>query len=234
MAGRKRVADGGDEMDDEMDIADGERRPTMVDNVTGGLEKTRRRDPERRQRILTAAAQLVAQRGYHDVGMADIGAAAGVTGSAIYRHFDGKSAVLVAMFDRVIDDLSRDADHIVTSVTDQRVALRKLVRAQVIFVLTERTLAQVYHNEITNLPDADRHRLRRKQRLYIEEWVHVLATLRPDVNDAELRARAHAAIGAIQSTLFYQSGLPAERLADLMCVAAEAVLFSDVEPTEPA
>ena len=39
--------------------------------------------------------------------MADIGAAAGITGPAIYRHFDGKSAVLVAMFDHVIDDLSR-------------------------------------------------------------------------------------------------------------------------------
>jgi AcrR family transcriptional regulator len=206
----------------------------MTDTATGGTAGARRRDPERRQRILTAAAQLVAQHGYHDVGMADIGAAAGVTGSAIYRHFDGKSAVLVAMFDRVIDDLARDADEIVTTVTDPRAALRRLIHAQVMFVLNERTLAQVYHNEITNLPDADRHRLRRKQRLYIEEWVHVLATLRPDVNDAELRARAHAAIGAIQSTLFYQSGLPDDRLADLMCVAAEAVLFSASEPTKPA
>ena len=54
----------------------------------------RRRDPERRQRILTAAAGLVAERGYHEVAMSDIGAAAGIVGSGIYRHFDGKSAVL--------------------------------------------------------------------------------------------------------------------------------------------
>ena len=32
----------------------------------------RRRDPERRQRILAAAAELVAERGYHEVGMSDI------------------------------------------------------------------------------------------------------------------------------------------------------------------
>jgi AcrR family transcriptional regulator len=190
------------------------------------VDRPRRRDPERRQRILDAAAELVAQRGYHDVGMADIGAAAGVTGSAIYRHFEGKSAVLVAMFDHVIDDLSRDAAEIVTSDAQPRVALRKLVRAQVEFVLTDRTLAQVYHNEITNLPADDRHRLRRKQRMYIEEWVHVLTVLRPDRGDTELRALAHAAIGAIQSTLFYASGLPAGQLADLMCTCAEAVLFS--------
>ncbi|HEY3750833.1 MAG TPA: TetR/AcrR family transcriptional regulator [Pseudonocardiaceae bacterium] len=195
----------------------------------------RRRDPDRRQRILTAAAELVAQRGYHDVGMSEIGAAAGVTGSAIYRHFDNKSAVLVAMFDRVIDDLSRDAGEIVTSRDEPEAVLRKLIRGQVAFVLTDRTLAQVYHNEITNLPSDDRHRLRRKQRMYLEEWVHVLAVLRPDMSDAELRALAHAAIGGIQSTLFYQSGLPEEQLAELLCAAAEAVLFSATTPgaTEP-
>ncbi|HVV24469.1 MAG TPA: helix-turn-helix domain-containing protein, partial [Pseudonocardiaceae bacterium] len=118
----------------------------------------RRRDPDRRQRILDAAAELVARRGYHDVGMADIGAAAGITGSAIYRHFDGKSAVLVALLDRVIDDLSRDAAEIVTSADEPRTVLRRLIRGQVSFVLTDRTLAQVYHNEILNLPAADRHR----------------------------------------------------------------------------
>src|ERR1700748_3658847 len=116
----------------------------------------RRRDPDRRERILTAAAELVAQRGYHDVGMAEIGAAAGVTGSAIYRHFDNKSAVLVAMFDRVIDDLTRDADAIVTSAEPPRTVLHRLVLGQVAFVLDDRTLAQVYHNEIPNLPADDR------------------------------------------------------------------------------
>jgi AcrR family transcriptional regulator len=195
--------------------------PTRADGAP------RRRDPQRRLRILNAAAQLVAQHGYHEVGMADIGAAAGVTGSAIYRHFAGKSAVLVAMFDRVIDDLSTEAEQIVTTVSDPRTALRRLVRGQVMFAINDRTLAQVYHNEITNLPDPDRRRLRRKQRLYIEEWVHVLATLRPKMNDAELRARAHAAIGAIQSTLFYSSGLAEDRLVELMCECADAVLLTD-------
>ncbi len=139
----------------------------------------RRRDPRRRQLILTAAAELVAQRGYHDVGMADIGAAAGITGPAIYRHFDGKSAVLVAMCDHAIDDLSREAGQIVASRGDALATLRGLIQTQVRFVLRDRTLAQVYHNEVANLPEEDRHRLRRKQRLYIEEWVHVLAQLRP-------------------------------------------------------
>ena len=186
----------------------------------------RRRDPLRRQRILTAAAELVAERGYHDVGMADIGAAAGITGPAIYRHFDGKSAVLVAMFDHVIDDLSREASEIVATGGDALATLRGLIQTQVRFVLRDRTLAQVYHNEVANLPEEDRHRLRRKQRLYIEEWVHVLAQLRPDAGDATVRALVHAAVGAIQSVLFYRSGLADDQLAGLMSSVAETSMFA--------
>src|SRR5664279_1623159 len=61
------------------------------------------RGAARREAILTAASQLFAERGYAAVGMDDIGAAAGVTGPAIYRHFGAKASVLTAVFDRVID-----------------------------------------------------------------------------------------------------------------------------------
>jgi AcrR family transcriptional regulator len=158
--------------------------------------------------------------------MADIGAAAGITGSAIYRHFDGKSAVLVAMFDHVIDELSREASGIVAAGGDALATLRGLIQTQVRFVLRDRTLAQVYHNEVANLPGGDRHRLRRKQRLYMEEWVHVLAQLRPEASDATVRALVHASVGAIQSVLFYSSGLPEDQLAPLMSSVAETAMFA--------
>jgi AcrR family transcriptional regulator len=191
----------------------------------------RRRDPERRQRILAAAAELVAERGYHEVGMSDIGAAAGIVGSGIYRHFDGKSAVLVAMFDRVIDDLSRGAAEILSRGLDPARTLKELIAAHVRITLEDRTLMRVYHNEIANLPAEDSRRLRRKQRIYIEEWVHILDVLRPEADDAVLRALVHAGIGAVHSTLFYASGLPADRLSKLMAAAAEATLFiPDVGP----
>ena len=51
---------------------------------------------------------------------------------------------------------------------------------------------------IAELAD-ERRRLSRAQRHYIEEWVHLLAPLRPDLADGEVRLAVHAAIGAIQS-----------------------------------
>jgi AcrR family transcriptional regulator len=192
--------------------------------VTEVAKPVRTRDPARKQRILIAAADLVARHGYHAVGMADIGAAAGVTGPAVYRHFGSKSAVLVALFDRVIDSLLDNASRIVDEADDVSVALALLVRDQVTFAIDDREVLQVYMKEINNLPEEDRRRLRRKQRVYLEEWVHVLGELRPELGDAEARALVHAAVGVIQSVLNYQSGLPGERLAELVTGAAHAAL----------
>lgn len=197
----------------------------IVANAPGDARThVRTRDPERKARIMAAAADLVARKGYHAVSMAEIGSAAGITGSGVYRHFDSKSAVLVALFDRVIDDLLRDEQQILETTTDLARALDQLIAGQVEFVVGDRELAQVYHHEINNLPDEDRRRLRRKQRLYLEEWVHLVDELRDDLNDADARTVVHAAIGAIQSTLFHGVGLAEDRLRVLLTDAARAVL----------
>lgn len=72
------------------------------------------------------------------------------------------------------------------------------------FVVGSRAIAQVCQHEIANLPDLDRRRLRRKQRIYLEGWVHLLDEQRADLDDASARSLVHAAIGAIQSALFPQ------------------------------
>ena len=185
---------------------------------------TRTRDPERREKILSAATTLVARNGFHSVSMTDIGGEAGITGAGIYRHFDSKVSILVSLFERVIDDLLTDEHDIVAESTDLCRSLRLLIDGQVEFVVGNRAIAQVYHNEIQNLPDEDHRRLRRKQRLYIEEWVHLLRELRPGLDGATARTSIHAAIGAIQSSLFHNVGLTADRLRETLANAAAAVL----------
>ena len=189
------------------------------------------RDPGRRERILAAAAELAARRGFHTIGMADIGAEAGIVGSGIYRHFGSKDAILVALLDRVMARLQDGAATIIAEATDDRSALSALVRDHIRVAIEDRSVLAVYHREIHNLPEEDRRRLRRLQRHYIEDWVHVLAPLRRDLADGELRLAVHAAIGAIQSTLFFRSGLAPERLAGLLDRMAHACL--GVDPASP-
>src|SRR6266536_5829396 len=79
----------------------------------------RRRDPGRKERILVAAAALGARRGFDAISMADIGAEAGIVGSGVYRHFDSKTAILVAMADRVMDRLMTGLAAIIAAGLDE-------------------------------------------------------------------------------------------------------------------
>src|SRR5256886_15330841 len=50
---------------------------------------------ETRERLLRAAADVFAERGYDGTGVADIAAAAGVSKGALYAHFASKADLLV-------------------------------------------------------------------------------------------------------------------------------------------
>ncbi len=190
----------------------------------------RRRDPDRKERILVAAAALGAARGFDAISMAEIGAEAGIVGSGIYRHFDSKTAILVAMADRVMDRLMTRAAEIVSASPDDRQSLSMLVRDHIEVALTDHDALAVYHREVRTLPEGERRRLSRAQRHYTEEWVHLLAPLRPDLADAEVRLAVHAAIGAIQSTLFFHSGLAEDRLTELLEAMAHGCLGTTPVP----
>ena len=190
----------------------------------------RTRDPERKQRILASAASLGARRGFHVISMADIGSEAGIVGSGIYRHFDSKTSILVSMLDRVMDRLADRAAQIIATGGGPAVTLSDLVRDHITVAIEDRDVLAIYHMESHTLPADDRRRLRRSQRHYIEDWVHLLAPLRPDLADGELRLAVHAAIGAIQSTLFFRSGLAKDRLAGLLEIMAHGCLGTTAVP----
>lgn len=211
----------------ELDWFDDRMTEAAPERVRRIAPRERRRDPARKQRILQAAAELIGQRGYHSVSLAEIGSSAGIVGSGIYRHFGNKASVLVALFDQVINTLSESATAAVDSTDDPKRALDLLVAGHVEFALVHRQLLQVYHQDIRNLPDEDRVRLARKQRLYLEEWVHVLTSSRPGLNDTEARQLVHAAIGAIHSVLFYSSGLEKDRVVELLTSCAVSCLRAE-------
>ena len=182
------------------------------------------RDPERRERILAAAATLVSERGYLGVSLGDIGSAAGIVGSGIYRHFDTKVAILVAMFDRVVDRLVTEAEELLRDDGPPEVALTALVRGQVEFTMKERALCEVYLQEQRNLPPADLRRLRWKMRHYIDLWQDLLRSIQPALTPAQAQVLVHGAISSVHSVLLYRSSLPDADLANSLQMVACRVL----------
>ncbi len=193
-------------------------------------QQARKRDPERRGRILAAAAELISASGYHAVGMADIGREAGIVGSGIYRHFPSKAAILSELLAQAMDTFEAGAAGIATAFADDRDALTALVGHHVRVAVVHRQILQVYHGELHSLVEEDRRKLRRAQRHYVEEWVSVVGPLRRDLSDPEVRLTVHASIGAIQSILFHKPGVQDQRLVELLVAMAHQCLAIPPSP----
>ena len=184
---------------------------------------TRRRS--RRAEILEIAVGLFAARGYHGVSMDDIGAAAGVTGPALYHHFAGKEAMLAAALYPVSENLlaggkARVAEH----EADPAVALAALVEFHVDFALANPAVIALHLHELDRLPEEPRREIRRLQRFYVEVWVNVLTALRADLSASEARVLAHAAFGLMNSTPFLSVEVDRARSAGLLRAATLAAL----------
>jgi AcrR family transcriptional regulator len=188
------------------------------------------RDPERRERILGAAAELIAERGFQGVNMDEIGTAAGIVGSGVYRHFDRKSAILVELFERIVDGLVADAETALREGSDPSAVLRQLVEGQIRFTVDERILCRVYLNEAHHLPTADQRRLRWKQRHYIDLWQDVLMGLRHDLTAARAQLLVNIAIGGIHSVLRSEPDFSDPGLTEELAAAAERVLAVPEDP----
>ena len=154
----------------------------------------------RRQALLQAAAALFAAEGFNRVSLEDLGAAAGVSGPAVYRHFAGKQAVLGAMLLSVSQDLLDGGRAVVAGAGTAETALAGLVEFHVDFALSHPDVIRVQDQDFSNLTDEDQAEVRTLQRNYVELWVDVLSGLHPDTDPAELRMRAHATFGLINST----------------------------------
>lgn len=172
----------------------------MANTLDSPRTERGRQKADRRASILTAAATQFAERGYAGVTIEDLGAAVGVSGPAVYRHFPGKAAVLAAILEGTSRTLLDGAEHVLDEAPDAASALRSLIRFHVDFALANADVIRVQDRDLTSLDEAGAHEVRRLQREYVELWVGVLARLRPDRAESEHRIRAHAAFGLINST----------------------------------
>ncbi|GAB3447661.1 TetR/AcrR family transcriptional regulator [Streptomonospora sediminis] len=181
----------------------------------------------RRAEILRAAADLFAARGFHGVSIDDLGRAVGTSGPALYRHFPGKEALLAAMLLDVSERLAADgrecaAEH----AREPRAALEALLRGHIGFALTEPALITVHDRELGNVPDPHHRSIRRLQRGYVEQWVSVLAHLRPEADPPTLRAAVHAAFGLLNSTPHSAQELDCAAMAELLLSMGRAALLA--------
>ncbi|MGW4367783.1 TetR/AcrR family transcriptional regulator [Nocardia takedensis] len=155
-------------------------------------------DSFKHELLLRRAVELFHDRGYPNVSVEEIAAAAGLSAaSAVYRFYRGKSDLLAAAFRRAADRVSGAIGPAVASSADPEAALTTLIDHYVAGSFEERALTFVYYTEFSHVPAEERTTLRSIQRSSVEEWARLLREVRPELSPAEARFLVHAAFALV-------------------------------------
>ena len=184
----------------------------------------------RREQLLQSAADLFAAKGYHAVGIDDIGAAAGISGPGVYRHFPSKQAILEALCDRAMGSMLEGAQGIPASHPEPGAALEALVGLHVDFAVERRALLGVWMREQRALSDEVRRSLRTRLRAYEQPWREVLGQLRDDLAPEEVNVAVSATLSMLNTAAIVDADVPADRLARLLRRMALSALLARRPP----
>ncbi|MGY0024190.1 SACE_7040 family transcriptional regulator [Streptomyces sp. cg35] len=162
---------------------------------------TRTDAPTRREQILREAARLFADRGFHGVGVDEIGAAVGISGPGLYRHFAGKDAMLAELLVGISGQLLTGGKRRVAEAErGPEALLDSLIEGHIDFALDDRDLITLHDRELDRLRDSDRKLVRQLQRQYVELWVDAVRKVYPGLAEPHARVAVHAVFGLLNST----------------------------------
>ena len=189
--------------------------------------------PTRREQILREAARLFAERGFHGVGVDEIGAAVGISGPGLYRHFTGKDAMLaellVGISERLHEGGRMRVQESAAAELSPEDTLDALIAGHIDFALDDRALITLHDRELDRLRESDRKQVRKLQRQYVELWVEAVRAIYPQLTVLEARVAVHTVFGLLNSTphLSGSSALPdRETTAALLHRLARGALAS--------
>ncbi|QIK76084.1 TetR/AcrR family transcriptional regulator [Nocardioides piscis] len=89
--------------------------------------RTANRGDQRRQALLTAFEELLAEQSLDEVKVADISSRAGVTRSAFYFYFENKAVAVTALMSDLYDDTSEATDLLVKAEGEPEQRLRHVI-----------------------------------------------------------------------------------------------------------
>ena len=186
-----------------------------------------KRRPDRRDRILSAAMDLFHHKGFHATGMDEIGAAAGITGPGIYRHFESKEQILSTGIREALTGWLERNQAILAGPGTPRDALDGLIANFVEGLISDRWISAVIMRERHALDPDTRRWVDQAERKHIEAWFQALSRLRTDLGEQEARLMVHAGLWMCLCVAYYDSGVEPRREADMLIGMVRAALLGD-------
>ncbi|QXC60901.1 TetR/AcrR family transcriptional regulator [Aquihabitans sp. G128] len=214
---------------------------------SGGVVAPTRRPRDRKAQIVDAAAELFARNGFGAVGIDEIGAAVGVTGPAIYRHFRSKDALLATIIEQsvaLVDEVTRQAfdddgadddggGEAGRERDDRDGHLHRAVVATIGAVLGQPALLGTYLRERPALGAEAAAPFVPAERAIRRRWQAAMGHAHPDVDGARAGLRQDAVIGAVNAAALARRDLAEAPLTALLADSAMAVIAAPVRAATP-
>lgn len=100
--------------------------------MTASTSTDARGRPSRREEILVAAAQVIAERGFKEATVRDIGDAAGILSGSLYYHFKSKEQIVLDLLLPSVEALYKEASALREQAVTETEALTSLIRSSVL------------------------------------------------------------------------------------------------------
>ncbi|MFT4044162.1 MAG: TetR/AcrR family transcriptional regulator [Gordonia sp. (in: high G+C Gram-positive bacteria)] len=178
----------------------------------------------RRDEILDAAAQLFAARGYSDVGVDEIGAAVGITGPSVYKHFSSKFAVLLGICQRSAMRLEAGVLAAQSSTADPAKLLGMLVDSYVTVITATPDLSVAFNSSAVLAGQPAAVELLDIQRRYVRRWVDLLIQVSPDLRADQAAVAVHAALSIVNDAVQMRRGVQRPEFASHMAYLMKGIL----------
>lgn len=188
-------------------------------------------DDDRRTEILDAAAQLFAARGYGPVGVDEIGAAVGITGPSVYKHFPSKAAIMIAIGLRSAARLEAGTVAAYTSGPDDAEVLDRLVDSYVDVLTSTPDLSVSFNNTAALVGNPAARELVDIQRRYVARWIALYSDRHRNIGAAEAGIAVHAALSIVNDAVRLKRGVERPEFAAQMSYLMKAVLADDESRT---
>jgi AcrR family transcriptional regulator len=155
---------------------------------------------DRERMILDAAAAAFYEKGFHGVGVDELGKRAGLTGPTLYRYFSSKDEILAALFNEAMDELVSAT----AMVHDEPMAdLARLIRHHVGYAVSQRQLVNVYQREDRSLTGPWRRHFNHRRKQYVARWEAIVARCVPDAAPDQVAALTQSILGLIFSIAYW-------------------------------
>jgi TetR/AcrR family transcriptional regulator, cholesterol catabolism regulator len=144
--------------------------------------------------ILSVAARIIAEKGYHQASIRDIARATGVSLSGLYYYFDSKEELLFLIQDHAFGTLVESLDRQLAGATEPQRRLRILMENHLRYFLANKAEMKVLSHEADSLTGEYRRRVNAQKRRLTEIASGILAELRPE-GDVDLRVATFSMFG---------------------------------------